>query len=69
MQMRLTVSLLNLFYCFSCIKGRKNLFLFETGKVAHELTEVKGIDKFLRMSKRNGKDIIEDIRLGCSEPQ
>ena len=65
------------FFGFSYIKGWKNgwkthgwfsfcQFSFETGKVAHEL---KGIDRFVKMPKRKGKDIIEDIRLGCSEPQ
>ena len=36
---------------------------------AHELTGVKGIDWFVKMPKRKGKDIIQDKRLGCSEPQ
>ena len=29
----------------------------------------KGIDRFSEMSKGKGKDIVKDIRLGCSEPQ
>ena len=29
----------------------------------------KGTDRFVAMSKGKGKDIVKDIRLGCSEPQ
>ena len=43
------------------------LFSFETEKVAYEWTGIKGIDRFVKMSKRKGKDITEDIRLGWSE--
>ena len=40
-------------------------FLFWTVKVAHELTGEKSIDRLVKM----GKDIAEDIRLSCSQPQ
>ena len=42
--------------------GSLTQFSFETGKVAHELTGVEGIDRFMKMAKRKGNDNTEDSR-------